>query len=81
MTSSDSQPTARLARSWRRRLAVFTLKWGLVASIWGGFIGLIFVAWCAYDLPDVSKLNEIKRRASVSLLARDGSLIASYGDL
>jgi penicillin-binding protein 1A len=81
MTSSDSQPTAKPARSWRRRLAVFTLKWGLVASIWGGFIGLIFVAWCAYDLPDVSKLNEIKRRASVSLLARDGSLIASYGDL
>src|SRR5690606_3417471 len=34
-----------------------------------------------YDLPDVSKLNEIKRRASVSLLAQDGSLIASYGDL
>lgn len=81
MTSSDSHRPTKPARSWRRRLAIFTLRWGLVASIWGGFVGLIFVAWCAYDLPDVSKLNEIKRRASVSLLASDGSLIASYGDL
>lgn len=81
MTSTDSQRTAKPARSRRRRLAIFALRWGLVASIWAGFIGLVFVAWCAYDLPDVSKLNEIKRRASVSLLASDGSLIASYGDL
>jgi penicillin-binding protein 1A len=81
MSSSDSQKPAKPTRSWRRRLAIFTLKWGVVATIWGAFIGLIFVAWCAYDLPDVSKLNEIKRRASVSLLAKDGSLIASYGDL
>ena len=66
MTANDSGQngnSARPRRKWRRRLAIFTLKWGLVASIWGGFITLIFVAWCAYDLPDVSKLNEIKRRA------------------
>jgi penicillin-binding protein 1A len=81
MTQSDSQRVSRPRRSWRWRLAVFTLKWGLVGAIWGGFVALIFVAWCAYDLPDVSRLNEIKRRASVSLLASDGSLIASYGDL
>lgn len=84
MTTSDSEQngnSAKPGRRWRRRLAIFTLKWGLVASIWGGFITLIFVAWCAYDLPDVSRLNEIKRRASVSLIAGDGSLIASYGDL
>ncbi|WP_374656530.1 transglycosylase domain-containing protein [Dongia sp.] len=85
MSAGDSQAETekktRPARKWRRRLALFTLKWGLVATIWGGFLGLIFVAWCAYDLPDVSKLNEIKRRASVSLVASDGSLIASYGDL
>ncbi|TDQ83196.1 penicillin-binding protein 1A [Dongia mobilis] len=81
MTQSDSQRASRPGRSWRWRFTVFTLKWGLVGAIWGGFVGLIFVAWCAYDLPDVSRLNEIKRRASVSLLASDGSLIASYGDL
>ena len=85
MSAGDSQGNTekkgKTGRVWRRRLALFTLKWGLVAGIWGGFLGLIFVAWCAYDLPDVSKLNEIKRRASVSLVASDGSLIASYGDL
>lgn len=86
MNAPDSHQPAEPARNkparrWRRRLALFTLKWGTVAAIWTGFIGLVFVAWCAYDLPDVSKLNEIKRRASVSLIASDGSLIASYGDL
>jgi penicillin-binding protein 1A len=85
MSNADSRKTeekqGKTGRSWRRRLALFTLKWGFVAAIWGGFVGLIFIAWCAYDLPDVSKLNEIKRRASVSLVAADGSLIASYGDL
>ena len=86
MNRPDSDNSAHPARKpggwkWRRRLLLFTLKWGLVASIWGGFVTLIFVAWCAYGLPDVSKLNEIKRRASVSLVAADGSLIASYGDL
>lgn len=83
-STNNANPAGKLAKSgrrWRRRLILFSLKWGLVASIWGGFLALIFVAWCAYDLPDVSKLNEIKRRASVSLVAGDGSLIASYGDL
>jgi len=85
MSNADSRKTEekreKTGRSWRRRLALFTLKWGFVGAIWTGFVGLIFIAWCAYDLPDVSKLNEIKRRASVSLVAADGSLIASYGDL
>lgn len=85
MNNGDSQKIeekqAKAQRRWRRKLFLFTLKWGLVATIWGGFITLVFIAWCAYDLPDVSKLNEIKRRASVSLVASDGSLIASYGDL
>ncbi|WP_374377572.1 transglycosylase domain-containing protein [Dongia sp.] len=85
MSAGDSRENeekkGKTGRSWRRRLALFTLKWGFVGGIWAGFLGLIFVAWCAYDLPDVSKLNEIKRRSSVSLVAGDGSLIASYGDL
>ena len=85
MSSGDSREVEekkrKSGRSWRRRLFFFTLKWGFVGGIWAGFFALIFVAWCAYDLPDVSKLNEIKRRASVSLIAADGSLIASYGDL
>ena len=74
-------PANTFARRWRRPLLFFTLKWGAVCSIWAGFFALLFLGWCAYDLPDVSGLNDIKRRPSISLLAADGSLITSYGDL
>ncbi len=52
-----------------------------VAAIWTGFLLLCAVAWLAYDLPDVSRLNDIERRPSVTLLAEDGSIVASFGDL
>ena len=67
--------------SRRRRVAWFIARWSLVGAIWTGFVALLFLAWCAYDLPGPERLNELKRRPSVTLLAADGSLIASYGDL
>src|SRR5215813_12470496 len=76
---SGRPPSDRPRR--RRPIIWFLLKWGLVSGIWASFLLLIIVAWCAYDLPDVSGLNEIKRRPSVTLLATDGSILASYGDL
>jgi penicillin-binding protein 1A len=70
-------------KSWRQRhrLLLAFARWGLVATVWSFFIGLCFVGWLAYDLPDVSRLNEIERRPSVTLLASDGSILATYGDL
>lgn len=68
-------------RRWIGKLAWFLCKWSLVAGIWGSFIIMLFAAWCAYDLPDISKVNELKRRSSVTLLAANGSIINSYGDL
>ncbi|MFZ5790240.1 MAG: transglycosylase domain-containing protein [Pseudomonadota bacterium] len=67
--------------SRRRSRLLWCLKWGTVATIWSLFLTLCFVGWLAYDLPDVSRLNEIQRRPSVTLLAADGSIVASYGDL
>src|SRR5262244_1992035 len=69
------------APTWRRRLFWFSLKWGAVGSIWAAFAVVLFLGWCAYDLPDVSSLNDVKRRPSITLLAADGSMITSYGDL
>ena len=74
-------PRPKTARLWRRRLLWGGLKWGAVGAIWSAFAALLFLGWCAFDLPDVSTLNDIKRQPSVTLLAADGSLIASYGDL
>lgn len=68
-------------RSWRRAALWFAAKWSMVGAIWTGFFALLFLAWCAYDLPGPERLNELQRQPSVSLLAADGSLLASYGDL
>jgi penicillin-binding protein 1A len=57
------------------------LKWGAVGAIWSGFAAVLFLGWCAFDLPDVSTLNDVKRQPSITLLAADGTLLASYGDL
>jgi penicillin-binding protein 1A len=73
----------RGGESWRQRhgLLLGLAKWSLVATVWSFFLGLCFVGWLAYDLPDVSRLNEVQHRPSVTLLAADGSMLASYGDL
>src|ERR671923_59011 len=79
--SDSSAAEPRRGRSRRRAAAWFLARWSLVGAIWTGFIALLFLAWCAYDLPGPERLNELKRQPSVALLAADGSLIASYGDL
>lgn len=82
MSDSESiTPRSRGKWSRRRAAAWFLARWSLVGAIWTGFFALLFLAWCAYGLPGPERLNELKRRPSVTLLAADGSLIASYGDL
>jgi len=77
--SNNSEP--RPGRPRWRPVLWFLAKWSAVGAIWTGFFALLFLAWCAYDLPGPERLNELKRQPSVALLAADGSLIASYGDL
>jgi len=72
---------AKEAPRRRRRWPWFFLRWGLVSASWGTLLGLVFLGWLAYDLPDVSRLNEIRKQPSVTLLADDGEVIATYGDL
>ncbi|MGH6892672.1 MAG: transglycosylase domain-containing protein [Dongiaceae bacterium] len=77
--SNDFQPGQ--GRSRRRAILWLLAKWSVVGAIWSGFFGLLFLTWCAFDLPGPERLNGLKRQPSVTLLAADGSLIASYGDL
>ncbi|WP_255569237.1 transglycosylase domain-containing protein [Neoroseomonas alba] len=56
-------------------------RWAIIVSVWGlvaGFIGLIFFAW---DLPRPEDALAATRRPSVTLLAGDGSLLSTSGDL
>ena len=69
------------AKGRGRSLAVKLLKLAVVTAIWGLFIGLCFIAWLAYDLPDLSRLTSATRRPSITLVTTDGQILASYGDL
>jgi penicillin-binding protein 1A len=68
--------TPRPPRSWRRRLARFAV----LAFLWVT-IGLAGVfAYFATTLPDVSDLAVGDRRPSITLVAADGSLLATFGE-
>jgi penicillin-binding protein 1A len=56
------------------RIAVLLLLW--MAIIGGGVLG-----YFALTLPDTSELTRAERRPSVTVLAADGSLLATFGDL
>ncbi|MFQ6017442.1 MAG: transglycosylase domain-containing protein [Kiloniellaceae bacterium] len=67
---------ARRARGWPMRLLV----WGGVGAIWAGLAFGALVAWYAYDLPEIGKIEQMTRRPSIRLMTADGTLLASYGD-
>ena len=68
----------RLARRlWVARLA----RWTLVAGIWGGVAVAGAVAWYAWDLPDLSRLETPTRHPAALLRTADGAALARYGQL
>jgi penicillin-binding protein 1A len=56
------------------------LTWSLVAAIWLGVIGGGVLAWYAYDLPEIGEIEKMTRRPNVTLVAADGTRLASFGD-
>ena len=72
---------ARAAGTRRRRWGVRLLVWGASAAIWVVLVGAALVAWYAYDLPEIADVGAVERRPAVSLVAADGTLLASYGDV
>ena len=72
------KPSARHAV---RRLLGRGLKLGVLLGLWAAIIGGVALAYFAFTLPDTSQLTVAERRPSVTILAEDGNLIASFGDL
>ena len=64
-----------------RPLWVRLVRWGAVLAIWGVVLVGGIVAWHAFGLPDLEALETPERRPSVTLLAADESVLATYGDL
>ena len=74
---SDSAPSGSVPR----RLAFGLFKWSLICSIWGGVALGAFVAWYAWDLPNIDTFEAPTRRASITLMDSGDREIATYGDL
>src|SRR5260370_11551349 len=72
---------ARPRRPPRRGLLRRAAALGLLLFLWGLIIGGGSLAYFALTLPDTSQLTVAERRPSVTILAADGSLLASFGDL
>src|SRR5579862_5970467 len=57
------------------------IKFGLLLSLWGAIVGGGVLGYFALTLPDTNQLATAERRPSVTILAADGSTIATFGDL
>jgi penicillin-binding protein 1A len=65
----------------RRELLRRLVKLGLLLFLWTAIIGGGALAYFAFTLPDTNQLTVAERRPSVTVLAADGSTIATFGDL
>jgi penicillin-binding protein 1A len=68
-------PQQRPRRSFFQGL----VYWGTVLGVWGLIFVVAFFAVFATDLPDTSRLYDVKRQPSISYLDRSGALVAVRG--
>src|ERR1700683_4751342 len=62
-----------------RRFLGAALRIGLLVFLWAVIIGGGALAYFALTLPDTNQLTVAERRPSVTILAGDGSIIATFG--
>ena len=53
----------------------------ILLLLWIAILGGVFVGYFALTLPDTGELTRAERRPSVTILAADGSLLTTFGDL
>ncbi|MDP3635420.1 transglycosylase domain-containing protein [Phenylobacterium sp.] len=70
---------AQSPRRAPRTPAQAVLYWSAVIGVWGLIFLVAFFAVFAVDLPDTSKLYDVKRQPSISYLDRSGALVAVRG--
>src|SRR5438552_8609564 len=56
-------------------------KLGVLLLLWIAILSIVVLGYFALTLPDTGELTRAERRPSVTILAADGSLLTTYGDL
>jgi penicillin-binding protein 1A len=74
--TAPSPSSRRKAAGWRR-----ALRWLVVLTVWWGLAGAVALIWFAWDMPRPEAALGATRRPSVRLVAPDGTLLATAGDL
>jgi penicillin-binding protein 1A len=78
----DRPPPPRRGRPPpRRRRGLGLLKLAVLLCLWAAIFGAGVLGYFALTLPDTNQLTVAERRPSVTILADDGGLIATFGDL
>src|SRR5579863_978850 len=78
----NSPPSRRPAKRGRGGGVLGRIvKLGLLVFLWGLIVGGGALTYFALTLPDTNQLTAAERRPSVTILANDGSTIATFGDL
>lgn len=57
------------------------IRWSIIIVIWISLMVSGLVIYYALDLPNLEKLETPSRRPSITILALDNSVVATYGDL
>jgi len=81
MANAQSGPSGGGPDEPRRKRSPLqaVIYWTLVLGVWALIFLVAFFAVFAVDLPDTSKLYEVKRQPSVSYLDRSGGLVSVRG--
>lgn len=64
-----------------RRASFRLLRWAFIAAVWGLLAVAGAVLWLARDLPRPEAALEAVRRPGLTVLDRDGGVIARFGDV
>ena len=72
---------ARKPPARRRRLSWRIAKWSFVLVLWLAVLGAGFVGYYAHDLPDTDHLTGPETPLAVTVLAADGSEVATVGEM
>ncbi len=79
--TGGAKPRARAKSPPRRRLGWRIAKWSAVFVLWLVVLGAAFVGYYAYDLPDTEHLTGPETPLSITVLATDGSEVATVGEM
>jgi penicillin-binding protein 1A len=71
----------RKSQKQERSLKILFLKWSFIGALWCAIGVALLMAYFAIDLPDVKKLHENVRLPNITVLDRDGEVIATAGNL